>query len=106
MRRSQAAPIIAFGLAIGQVANAMAPQQDPYLTAYYSENEKVLCRDYQTANGARFATFQWWVLGFVSGADHVRRTMKRPMARVDVGHLTSSLPISLTERASVGLRPL
>jgi hypothetical protein len=94
MRRSLAAPIIAFGLAIGQVANAMAPQQDPYLTAYYSENEKVLCRDYQTANGARFATFQWWVLGFVSGADHVRRT------------LTSNGSRRCGSRASVGLRPL
>jgi hypothetical protein len=84
MGRTLAASILAFGLAVGQGTDARSPQEDPFLTAYYNDNETVLCRDYQTANGARFATYQWWLLGFVSGAGHVRGTMKRPLARVDV----------------------
>jgi hypothetical protein len=84
MGRSLAASIVAFALAIGQVADARAPQDDPFLTEYYNDHEIVRCRDYETASGARLATYQWWLLGFVSGADHVRRTFKRPMARVDV----------------------
>jgi hypothetical protein len=53
---------------------------DPFLTLYYG-GEVVTCREYWTANGARLATYQWWVLGFVSGASHV--SGKRPMPRLE-----------------------
>jgi hypothetical protein len=89
MGRSLGALIVAFGLAIGQVTDARAPQEDPFLTDYYNDTETVRCRDYQTANGVRFATYQWWLLGFVSGADHARRTIRRPLARVDVARILS-----------------
>ena len=49
------------------------------MAVYYGDNQTVLCRDYQTATGVRVAMYQWWLLGFVSGAGH-----GRPMARVDV----------------------
>ena len=87
MGRSLAASIVAFGLAIGQVTDARAPQEDPLLTDYYNDNETVRCSDYETANGVRFATYQWWLLGFVSGADHARRTTKRSLAHVDVARI-------------------
>jgi hypothetical protein len=87
MRRSVTALILAFGLAIGQIVTATAPQEDPLLTEYYYGDEKILCRDYQTANGARWATYQWWVLGFVSGADHAQSTGKRPGARANVARV-------------------
>jgi hypothetical protein len=83
MRRILAASILVFGLAVGG-SDARSPQEDPFLTAYYQDNQAVLCRDYQTANGARFATYQWWLLGFVSGAGHVRNAMNRPLAHVEV----------------------
>jgi hypothetical protein len=83
MRRILAASILAFGLAIGGI-DARSPQEDPFLTTYYQDNQLVLCRDYQTANGARFAAYQWWLLGFASGAGHVRSAIGRPLARVEV----------------------
>jgi hypothetical protein len=85
MRRILAGSILTLGLAVGG-SDARSPQADPFLTAYYQDNHAVLCRDYQTANGARFATYQWWLLGFVSGAGHVRNATGRPV-RVDVARV-------------------
>lgn len=86
MRRILAAAILAFLLVIGRAATGSV-QEDSFLTAYYADNESVLCRHYQTANGARVATYQWWLLGFVSGVSHERSTLKRPLARVDVARV-------------------
>jgi hypothetical protein len=58
-------------------------QADPFLAVYYDDNRAVSCRDYGTANGARFATYQWWLLGFVSGAGYERTAMKLPMTKTD-----------------------
>ena len=82
MRGILAAAIFAFVLVIDRAATGSV-QEDSFLTAYYADNESVLCRDYQTANGARVATYQWWLLGFVSGVSHERSTSKRPLVRVD-----------------------
>jgi hypothetical protein len=51
-------------------------QSDAFLASYKDGNETVTCREYGTANGTRLATYQWWLLGFVSGASHVRASMK------------------------------
>jgi hypothetical protein len=83
MRRILAASILVFALAISG-SHAQVRPEDPFLTTYYYSNQPVLCRDYQTANGARFATYQWWLLGYVSGVGHVRSATKSPLARVDV----------------------
>ena len=84
MRKIMAAVVVGSLIAGGLWAATVSGQEDPFLTDYYRDDVKVLCRDYQTANGARFATFQWWLLGFVSGAGHVSNATKRPMARTDV----------------------
>ena len=42
------------------------------MTFYYNDGSAVLCRDYNTANGARLATHQWWLL------------MNLPILRTDV----------------------
>ena len=81
------ASFLAVLLALGGTLHARSPQEDPLLTAYYNGNEAVLCRDYHTANGARFATYQWWLLGFVSGASHGSKTTKRPLPRTDVARV-------------------
>jgi hypothetical protein len=84
MERVLAASIIAFGLVIGQGTRARRAPEDPFLTVYYNDSKTVLCSAYQTANGARVATYQWWLLGFVSGAGHVRSTIHRPLTHPDV----------------------
>ena len=75
--------VLSVGLAITFGMKAHSAQADSFLALYYADNETVLCRDYGTANGARFATYQWWLLGFVSGAGHAHTTMKSPIARID-----------------------
>ena len=69
-----------------KAADLKIPQEDPFLTAYY-ENMPVLCQAYKTANGARLATYQWWLLGFVSGASHVSGATKRSATSVDVNRV-------------------
>jgi hypothetical protein len=90
MKRVLYSGLVVVGLVGGLAARAgskVAAQEDSFLAEYYADNEKVLCRDYQTANGSRFSTYQWWVLGFVSGAGHFRTAAKRPMARVNVARV-------------------
>ena len=87
MRKIVAAAVVASVIVGGLRAATVSGQEDPFLSAYYRDDVKVLCRDYRTANGARFATFQWWLLGFVSGADHVSKTIKRPIAPADVARI-------------------
>ena len=82
-----AAAVVASILVGGLWAATVRGQQDPFLTVFYGDDENVLCRDYQTANGARFATYQCWLLGFVSGAGHVSNVMNRPLARSDVARI-------------------
>jgi hypothetical protein len=82
MKTPLAAFLLTFLVAFGHAGtDARSRQEDRFLTAYYT-NEVVLCRDYETANGARLATYQWWLLGFVSGASYVSDA--RPTAPVDV----------------------
>jgi hypothetical protein len=87
MMKTVAAAVVAFVLVGVPLAATVSGQADPLLTAYYADNESVLCSAYQTANGARFATYQWWLLGFVSGASHERNALKRPLARVEVARV-------------------
>ena len=84
MRKALFVAIIGLGLMTFRVGLVGDAQEDPFLALYYNDNGAVLCRDYMTANGARFATYQWWLLGFVSGAAHVRSTMRLAMAKTDV----------------------
>ena len=91
MKWIAAASILVFGLGVQQRTDRGKAPEDPFLAAYYNEPTAVLCRNYQTANGARFATYQWWVLGFVSGVHQARSTMKLPMARVDVERILGSV---------------
>jgi hypothetical protein len=60
---------IALATATGQ-ANAGNAVEDPFLVDYYRDGTAVSCRTYLTANGARLAAYQWWMLGFASGARH------------------------------------
>ena len=87
MKWIAAASILAFGLGADQRTDTGKPLEDPFLAAYYNEPTAVSCRDYQTANGARLAAYQWWILGFVSGANQARSAMKLSMARVDVARI-------------------
>ena len=84
MKNISAALLLAILPAFGHGRiDAGSRQEDAFLTAYYS-NTVVSCRDYLTANGARLATYQWWLLGFVSGANHANAAAERRTARVDV----------------------
>jgi hypothetical protein len=75
--------LASLGVISVRATSARSPQEDAFLTSFYADTQSVLCADYLTANGARVATYQWWLLGFVSGADRAR-TVKRPMTRADV----------------------
>ena len=87
MRRARAASVLILVLVIAGGTRAQIQPEDSFLSDYYLDNETVLCRAYNTANGARFATYQWWVLRFVSGANHVNGAMKRSVPRVDVSRV-------------------
>jgi hypothetical protein len=81
--RALVASLVVLGVVIVSGYAAGRAQEDSFLAVYYNDNGTVTCRDYGTANGARFATYQWWLLGFVSGAGHVRTAMKLPMTKTD-----------------------
>src|SRR3954454_9736864 len=82
-RVSVAFVVVIGGMIVSGHAAAGDTQADPFLAVYYDNNGAVSCQEYGIANGARFATYQWWLLGFVSGAGHVRATMKLPMGKAD-----------------------
>ena len=83
MKKLLAGSVLAFGVWGFSEGAVRSAQQDPFLTVYYNNGQAVLCREYNTANGARLSTYQWWLLGFLSGAGHARHDMKLPMARID-----------------------
>ena len=82
MRRILAASILVVSATIVPGGSTRAGQQDSLLTLYGATG-MVSCRDFSTANGARRATYEWWLLGFVSGAGYARNSMGLPMAVTD-----------------------
>src|SRR5688572_26234521 len=82
VRRMLAASILVFATTIFSGGGTHAGQQDSLL-ALYGATGMVSCRHFTTANGARRATYEWWLLGFVSGAGYVRSNMGLPMAVTD-----------------------
>ena len=60
--------MLAMGLALDQGTPRTSSVEDALLGDFYADEKTALCRDYLTANGARLATYQWWLMGFVSGA--------------------------------------
>ena len=64
-----------------------AAQNDTFLPIFVNTGA-VSCREYNTANGARLSTYQWWLMGFVSGAGHVAQNGKAPIARIDASAAT------------------
>ena len=103
MGRLLGVSVLSFGLVISFGMKARSAQADSFLPIYYTDNETVSCRDYGTANGARLATYQWWLLGFVSGAGHVRSTIKLPVARIDA---VSALGVAADYCAANPVAPL
>jgi hypothetical protein len=85
VKKLLAGSVLAFGIWAFSEGAARSAQEAPFLTVYYNNGQAVLCSEYNTANGARLSTYQWWLLGFVSGAGHARHDMKLPMARIDAG---------------------
>lgn len=59
-------------LAAAARSSEIARQQDAFLSLYYVDEAVVRCSNYRTANGARFATDQWWLAGFRSGVESAR----------------------------------
>jgi hypothetical protein len=59
-----------------------AAQQDSFLATFESEGT-VQCSVFNTATGVRRVTYEWWLLGFVSGAGFVRGNVNLPMTKVD-----------------------
>jgi hypothetical protein len=76
-------PAVFMGVIVALSLHGQAAQQDPFLVVYYNDAKTVLCREYMTSNGARLATYQWWLVGFVSGAAYTRTVVKLPVARVE-----------------------
>jgi hypothetical protein len=70
---------------------AGSAQSDPFLTEFNNAPTSVSCREYQTANSTRFATYQWWLIGFASGANHARSMMKLPMRQFNVAAALQSI---------------
>ena len=85
MTRIIPASLITLGLAFS-LQGQTAPE-DPFLMIYYNDTTTVSCRAYMTANGARRATYQWWLFGFVSGAGYMRSVVKLPVARIDAANV-------------------
>src|SRR6187431_231867 len=81
--RALIASLVVLSVAIFRGDTVGRAQTDPFLSVYYNDNGAVSCRDYGTANGARLAAYEWWLLWFVSGAGHVRTIMRLPMTKTD-----------------------
>lgn len=100
MKRTVVPSLLALGLAVFSVGVSGNAQEDSFLTVYYNDNQAVLCRDYNTANGARLATYQWWLVGFVSGSAHARNNLKLPMARIDAARAIERVSMYCLEKPS------
>ena len=82
MKSLQASSIFVTALVLAGLEPASGQgQPDPVVAVFNTET--VSCRQYGTATGARLATYQWWVLGFVSGAGYTIDAMKGSMAGIE-----------------------
>ena len=79
--------MLALGLATSQDTRTTTAVEDSLLQDFYGDEQTASCRAYLTANGARVATYQWWILGFISGARAAQATTARPVPRAEVGRL-------------------
>ena len=81
------ASVLVIGLAVVSSRDVAGTQNDSFLPIFI-DTGTVSCREYNTANGARLSTYQWWLMGFISGAGHINQNAKRPMASIDASAAT------------------
>ena len=80
MARVLLAVVLMVGLTVLHT-DVESSQNDAFLPIFINTGT-IYCREYRTANGARLSTYQWWLMGFISGAGHMNRNAKRPMASI------------------------
>ena len=88
--------MLAIGLALDQGTPRTSAVDDSLLGDVYEDEKTVLCRDYLTANGARLATYQWWLMGFVSGARAAQGTKTPAVPRAGLNDVLGPILRYLT----------
>lgn len=82
MGRIAVAFIVASAVAGPVTPATRPPQQDSFLATFESEGT-VPCSVFNAANATRRATYEWWLLGFVSGAGFARSNLMLSTTKVD-----------------------
>jgi hypothetical protein len=102
MKTALQVAMLAIGAVVFSGSYARSAQSDSFLVDFLRTGT-VSCREYTTANGMRFVTYQWWLLGFVSGAGHASKNPNLRMANIDASAATEWVGKYCIENPGVSL---